>query len=98
MVTDRLPAVLRRAATVLVNVLMLTISAFMAYYGAKLCIETWHQNIGEIPWMPVGATYLPVPLGGAITFLFTLEHILLGHQATRAVVTFDHEKLDLGEI
>ena len=98
MVTDRLPAVLRRAATVLVNVLMLTISAFMAYYGAKLCIETWHQNIGEIPWMPVGATYLPVPLGGAITFLFTLEHILLGPQAPRAVVTFDHEKLDLGEI
>ena len=32
-----------------------------AYYGAKLCIQTWGQNIGEIPWMPVGATYLPLP-------------------------------------
>ena len=98
MVTDRMPASLRSATRVLVNFLMLSISAFMAYYGAKLCIGTWGQNIGEIPWMPVGATYLPVPLGGAITFLFTLEHILLGHQGTRDVVTYDHEKLELGEL
>ena len=98
MVTDRMPASMRRGMTFLVNFLMLSIAAFMTYYGTKLCIGTWGQNIGEIPWMPVGATYLPVPLGGAITFLFTLEHILLGHQGTRDVVTYDHEKLELGEL
>jgi TRAP-type C4-dicarboxylate transport system permease small subunit len=98
MVTDRMPAAIRRGVAVLVSFLMLAVAAFMTYYGAKLCIGTWGQNIGEIPWMPVGATYLPVPLGGAVTFLFTLEHIFLGHQGTRAVVTFDHEKLELGEL
>ncbi len=42
--------------------------------------------------MPVGATYLPVPLGGAITALFVLERLVFGHQHHRDVVIFDHEK------
>jgi TRAP-type C4-dicarboxylate transport system permease small subunit len=92
MVTDRLPAALRGVLVTLMDVLMLAVALFMAWYGTKLCMETWGQNIGEIPWMPVGATYLPVPLGGAITALFVLERLVLGHQGHRDVVTFDHEK------
>jgi TRAP-type C4-dicarboxylate transport system permease small subunit len=42
--------------------------------------------------MPVGVTYLPVPLGGLATLIFVLEDIFFGHQDKRAVVTFDHEK------
>ena len=90
MVTDRLPGATRRMAALLVRVLMLMVSAFMVVYGAKLCMETWRQNIGEIPWMPVGATYLPVPLGGLITLIFVLEHMVFGAQARRAIVTYDH--------
>ncbi len=90
MLTDRLPAPVRRAAAGLVKLLLLVVSAFMVVYGAKLCIETWRQTIGEIPWMPVGATYLPVPLGGLITLVFSLEHIVYGSQANRAIVTYDH--------
>jgi TRAP-type C4-dicarboxylate transport system permease small subunit len=90
MVTDRLPRVLQRLGAQLVHVLMLVVAVFMLIYGSKLCQETWGQNIGEIPWMPVGATYLPVPLGGLVTLVFILEHVLLGSQHTRAVVTFDH--------
>ena len=92
MVTDRLPPSLRGSLAVLMEVLMLLVALFMAWYGAKLCLETWGQNIGEIPWMPVGATYLPVPLGGAITALFVLERLVFGHQHDRDVVTFDHDK------
>jgi TRAP-type C4-dicarboxylate transport system permease small subunit len=66
-------------------------SLFMLWYGIQLCIGTWGQSIPELPWMPVGFTYLPVPLGGAVTALFVLEHIVLGDQRHRAVVTFDHE-------
>ena len=92
MVTDRLPAALRGVLVTLMDVLMLAVALFMAWYGTKLCMETWGQNIGEIPWMPVGATYLPVPLGGAITALFVLERLVFGQQRHRDVVTFDHEK------
>ncbi|APW41924.1 TRAP transporter small permease [Rhodoferax saidenbachensis] len=94
MVTDRLPQILRRIAAVLVHALMFVIAVFMVFYGFKLCLETWNQSIGAIPWMPVGATYLPVPLGGFITLFFIVEHILLGSQHQRSVVTFDHEAIE----
>ena len=77
MVTDRLPASLKRPMASVVDVLMVVIAVFMVIYGFKLCSETWGQNIGEIPWMPVGATYLPVPLGGLITLIFILEQQIL---------------------
>lgn len=75
------------------DVLMLFIAIFMTWYGAKLCMETWNQSIGQLPWMPVGVTYLPVPIGGAITALFVLERLVYGYQHHRDVVTYDHEKV-----
>ena len=46
--------------------------------------------------MPVGATYLPVPLGGLFTLLCVLEHMSCGPQKNRAIVRFDHD-IDHGE-
>lgn len=90
MMTDRLPANVRRIAGNLVQLLLLAVSGFMVFYGAKLCNETWLQSVGEIPWMPVGATYMPVPVGGFITLLFVLEYMIFGSQADRRIVTYDH--------
>lgn len=98
MVTDRLPQSLRWLCTRVVDLLMLTVAIFMVFYGAKLCMETWNQTIGNLPGMPVGATYLPVPLGGALTLVFILEHMFLGYQGQREVVTFDHEKIEAGAL
>jgi len=98
MITDRLPAALRRLCARLVDVLMLAVAMFMTFYGFKLCLETWGQTIGNLAWMPVGATYLPVPLGGALTLVFILEHMFLGYQGQREVVTFDHEKIEAGAL
>lgn len=94
MVTERLPTGLQRLAIRLIDLLMLAVAVFMTIYGAKLCNETWGQNIGEIPWMPVGATYMPVPLGGFITLIFILERMVFGYQGERDIVTFDHEKAE----
>jgi TRAP-type C4-dicarboxylate transport system permease small subunit len=90
MVTDRLPRSVRQVTAYVVHALMVVVALFMAFYGSKLCMETWGQNIGEIPWMPVGATYLPVPLGGFLTLIFIVEHLVFGSQHARAIVTFDH--------
>lgn len=90
MMTDRLPAALRPGLSRFTHLLLGIVSVFMVYYGARLCLATWNQSIGEIPWMPVGLTYLPLPLGGLITLIFVIEHLLLGSQRERAVVTFDH--------
>ncbi len=96
MVTDRLPKPLQRLSALAVNGLMLAISLFMLFYGAKLSVETMGQTLAALPWLPVGLTYLPVPLGGLLTLLFVLETICFGPQHGRAVVTFDHQVEEAG--
>ena len=93
MVTGKLPTSVQAILARAMDVLMLFIAIFMTWYGAKLCMETWNQSIGQLPWMPVGVTYLPVPIGGAITALFVLERLVYGYQHHRDVVTYDHEKV-----
>ncbi|TXT37463.1 MAG: tripartite ATP-independent periplasmic transporter DctQ [Comamonadaceae bacterium] len=93
LITDQLPIKVQDFLLSVVDVLMLSVALFVTWYGSKLCLETWGQNVGEIPWMPVGATYLPVPLGGLTTVIFVLEHMIFGPQDKRAVVTYDHEKV-----
>lgn len=92
MVTERLPKKLQPKLASLIDVLMLLVALFTLVYGTKLCMETMSQSIGQLPWMPVGVTYLPVPLGGLTTLIFVLEDMFLGQQSHRAVVTFDHAK------
>ena len=65
MLTEKLPAPLQRLLAVLVDLLMLVICGFVAWYGTNLCIETWGQGIAELPWLPVGATYASLPIGAA---------------------------------
>lgn len=89
MLTERMAAGVRGAMAFIVNLLMVGVSAFMVFYGIKLCMGTWGQSIPELPWLPVGLTYVPVPLGGFVTLLFVLEFLFLGDQSQRAVVQFD---------
>jgi TRAP-type C4-dicarboxylate transport system permease small subunit len=89
MLTERMSAHVRGVMALAVSLLMLGVSAFMVFYGIKLCIGTWGQSIPELPWLPVGLTYVPVPLGGFVTLLFVLEFLFLGDQSQRAVVRFD---------
>ena len=90
MLTDRLPSGLQHLLTRVVDVLMLGICIFVVGWGAKLCLETMGQSLADLPWMPVGLTYLPLPLGSLATLVFVLEKTLFGSQAGRAVVRFDH--------
>jgi TRAP-type C4-dicarboxylate transport system permease small subunit len=91
MLTDRLPASLKKMAAGFSHTVMLLLSIFMTVYGINLCSETWGQSISELSWMPVGFTYSPVPIGGFLTLLFVLEHMFFGSQSHRAVVRFDHD-------
>ena len=70
---------------------MLAVCLFMVYYGGKLCMETMGQTLADLPWLSVGLTYLPVPLGGLFTLVFVLEKLVFGPQTARAVVVFDHQ-------
>jgi len=89
MATNRMPPALRKAAGLLVQVLMVVICLFMTVKGFKLCMTTWNQFIGELPGLRVGISYLPIPIGGVLTLVFVLEKLLLGDQSHRRVVRFD---------
>lgn len=91
MLTDRLPRPLQRACAGFVHLAMLAVSLFVLVYGFKLVEGTMGQTLSELPWLPVGITYLALPLGSLVTLLFVLEHIVFGSQHARPVCTFDHE-------
>ena len=68
----------RTALGAIIEICMLATNLFMLWYGVKLAITTWHQSIAEFPVVSVGFSYLPIPIGGAITALFVIERFLTG--------------------
>jgi TRAP-type C4-dicarboxylate transport system permease small subunit len=59
----------------LIELGMLFTNLFMLWYGIKLVQTTWYQSIAEFPLVSVGVSYLPVPIGGALTALFVIERL-----------------------
>ena len=58
---------------------MMGVNLFMLWYGIKLVKATWYQWISDFPEVvSVGMSYLPVPIGGAITALFVIERLWIG--------------------
>lgn len=90
MLTDRLNRAQQKLCVVLVDVAMLAICLFGLVYGTKLCLGTMGQNLAELPWLPVGISYAPLPLGAFLTLMFVVEKMVFGSQHNRAVVRFDH--------
>ena len=75
---DKLPDRYRISLDVLVQLLMALIAAFMIIWGARLVETTWHNTIPDFPFLSVGITYLPIPLGGVSLLFFIIERLLLG--------------------
>ncbi len=59
-----------------IQLCMMATNLFLLWYGIKLCQATWNQSIAEFPGLSVGISYLPVPIGGLLTFLFGIEKFL----------------------
>lgn len=68
---------------------MIATALFMTGYGAHLCYQTWYQSIAEFPGLPVGLTYLPIPIGGLLTLLFIFERLWLGDPPATSVMYSD---------
>jgi TRAP-type C4-dicarboxylate transport system permease small subunit len=75
-----LPALLKEPAKSLLGwfleICMLTTNLFMVVWGVRLVQATWYQSIAEFPIVTAGMTYLPIPIGGALTALFVIERLL----------------------
>ena len=77
-VRDLLPRGPQLAIDLAAEALLAAIALFMVIWGTRLVAATWHQVIAEFPALSVGITYLPIPIGGAVTLLFIAERLLIG--------------------
>jgi TRAP-type C4-dicarboxylate transport system permease small subunit len=75
---NMLPERPRRAAALVVEGLMAVMALFMVNWGIKLVDATWDNTIADFPFLSVGVTYLPIPIGGAILLMFVIERVLIG--------------------
>jgi TRAP-type C4-dicarboxylate transport system permease small subunit len=75
---DKLPGRFRIVLDLVVQLLMALIAAFMIVWGTRLVEVTWHNTIADFPFLSVGVTYLPIPVGGVFLLLFVIERIFLG--------------------
>ena len=75
---DKLPPRFRALLDLLVQLLMALIALFMIIWGEQLVEVTWHNTIADFPFLSVGVTYLPIPIGGVLLLLFIIERIFLG--------------------
>jgi len=73
-----LPPLGRRLCEILVELLMALIALFMMAWGIKLVDATWQNSVPDFPALSVGATYLPIPIGGAALLLFVIERLAIG--------------------
>jgi TRAP-type C4-dicarboxylate transport system permease small subunit len=81
---DLLPPRGRLIVDLIAEALLSAVALFMVVWGARLVHATWHQVIAEFPALSVGITYLPIPIGGAITLLFIAERLTIGQPPQEA--------------
>ena len=80
---SKLPKPMRRVVDFVVEMLMGVMALFMVVKGTGLVEATWSNTISDFPFLSVGVTYLPIPVGGAILFLFVIERVTLGQPVDR---------------
>jgi TRAP-type C4-dicarboxylate transport system permease small subunit len=62
-----------------IELAMAGMNLFMLVWGLRLVTATWHSALADFPIITAGNSYLPIPLGGAITTLFVIERLWRGN-------------------
>ena len=75
---DLLPSPLRAVVDAIVELLMGLFAVFMVIWGSRLVATTWDNSIADFPFLSVGVTYLPIPIGGLLLLMFVIEHMTIG--------------------
>jgi TRAP-type C4-dicarboxylate transport system permease small subunit len=65
----------RTALGWITEITMIGFNLFVLYYGTLLAQAVWHDYLAEFTAVRVGITYMPIPIGAFITFLFIVERV-----------------------
>jgi TRAP-type C4-dicarboxylate transport system permease small subunit len=79
MIPNLLDGIAKTILGIVIELSMLALNIFMFWFGIKLVQRMWHQSIAEFPLVPVGLTYIPIPVAGLITVLFVIERFMKGN-------------------
>ncbi len=77
-----MPPLAQRLCNLASELVVGAMAVFMVVYGKGLVEVTWHNTIGDFPFLSVGVTYLPIPVGGLFLLLFVIERLLIGQPPT----------------
>lgn len=86
LLSDALPVSWRPKLALLAEFAMAVLAAFMLIWGWGLATVLWHQVVAEFPFLSVGITYMPIPIGGIITLIFIAERVFLGPPPPDSIV------------
>lgn len=89
MLTSAVPPALRKVLLRVADLCMGATALFMIKYGIELVKVTMGQTIGEFPWLSVGVTYMPIPLGGLFALLFIIEKLWVGEPPATSIMFRD---------
>lgn len=81
----------------IIELCMLGASLFLVIFGWELVGTTWNQVLAQMPAIPVGLTYAPIPIGGAIISLFVIERLWSGRffRPAEAETPFESASADM---
>lgn len=86
MVVDAMPTRWGQFLYYVRDAIMAFISVFAIVWGIRLVTVTWDNTIAEFPFLSVGITYLPIPVGGVVTLLFVIEQVWVGPPGRGSIV------------
>jgi len=82
-----LPERLKKTFDLCAELITAGLALFMAIWGAELVEATKFNTISDFPFLSVGVTYLPIPIGGVILLLFVVERVTIG---SPAIISHEH--------
>ena len=89
MLTDAVAPPVRTLLLRRADLALIATALFMLVYGTQLVRATMNQPIAEFPMLPVGITYLPIPLAGLFTLFVIVERLWLGAPPPTSVMYRD---------
>jgi len=94
LVVDTLPEGRQRIVRFISELFMILLAVFTVVWGGGLVQATWHQVIAEFPFLSVGLTYMPIPIGGALTILFIIERLWIGRPPPTSFIFREPASID----
>jgi TRAP-type C4-dicarboxylate transport system permease small subunit len=75
LLVEHVPQRVRHILQALQKAIAAGIGMMLAWWGGEMTVDAWNYSMAGAP-LPQGAAYLPVCVGGALIFLFSVDQLV----------------------